>query len=74
MRLYYGSEEDFFDAETRRTVLLTKANKLDVEVVVVPGDPMTSVPGALKKAKIPFLSKPGTESVRGGVEEQQSQE
>ena len=25
-------------------------------------------------AKIPFLSKPGTESVHGGVEEQRSQE
>lgn len=50
VRLYYGSEEDFFDSETRRTALHAKTNGLDVEAVVVPGDHMSSVPGALKQA------------------------
>jgi hypothetical protein len=49
-RLYYGSEEGFFDAETRRTALLAKGKGLDVEAVVVPSDHLSSVPGALKQA------------------------
>jgi dipeptidyl aminopeptidase/acylaminoacyl peptidase len=56
-RLYYGSEEDYFDAETRRTALLAKGKGLDVEAVVVPGDHMGCVPEALKRAVEFFRSK-----------------
>jgi hypothetical protein len=50
VRLYYGSEEGFFDAETRRTALLARKGGLDVEAVVVPGNHHTCVPEALRQA------------------------
>jgi dipeptidyl aminopeptidase/acylaminoacyl peptidase len=48
-RLYYGSEEGFFDASTRRTALLAKGRGLDVEAVIVPGDHSSCVPEALRQ-------------------------
>jgi dienelactone hydrolase len=50
IRLYYGTEEGFFDSETRRTALLAKAKGLDAEAMAVPGDHLTSVPGGLRLA------------------------
>ncbi len=44
-RLYHGSQEYYFDDESRRTALLARGKGLDVEAVVVPGDHMSSVPG-----------------------------
>ena len=55
-RLYYGKEEFYFDAETRRTALLAKGKGLDVDAVVVPGDHMSSVPPAMEQA-IDFFRK-----------------
>src|SRR5262245_41564775 len=49
-RLYYGSKETYFAAETQRTALLAKGKGLDVEAVVVPGNHMSCVPEALKQA------------------------
>jgi dipeptidyl aminopeptidase/acylaminoacyl peptidase len=57
VRLFHGSEETFFDAETRRTALLAKGRGLDVEAVVVPGDHFSSVPGALQQAIAFFRQK-----------------
>jgi dipeptidyl aminopeptidase/acylaminoacyl peptidase len=56
-RLYYGSEEGYFDAETRRTAMLAKAGGLDVEAVVVPGDHNGCVPEALRQAVRFFRTK-----------------
>jgi len=56
-KLYYGSQEDFFDADTRRTALLAKARGLDVDGVVVPGDHFSCVPEALRQAIAFFRSK-----------------
>jgi hypothetical protein len=55
-RLYYGTEEPFFDAETRRTAQLAREKGLDVEAEKVPGDHMSSVPGALARA-VAFFRK-----------------
>src|SRR5207248_6480664 len=49
-RLYYGSEERYFEPETQRTAGLSKAKGLDVETAVVPGDHMNCVPGAIAKS------------------------
>jgi dienelactone hydrolase len=49
-RLYYGSQEIFFDKETRRTALLAKEKGLDVEAAKIPGDHFSSVPQAMKQA------------------------
>jgi dipeptidyl aminopeptidase/acylaminoacyl peptidase len=56
-RLYRGSEESFFDEETRRTALLAKGKGLDVEAIVVPGDHMSCVPEALRQAIEFFRSR-----------------
>ena len=55
-RLYYGSQETVFDAETRRTAQLAKSAGLDVEAVAIPGDHFSSVPEALRQA-IEFFRK-----------------
>jgi acetyl esterase/lipase len=57
VRLYYGSQEGFFDAETRRTALLAAGRDLDVVATVVPGDHMGCVPEALRQAALFFRSK-----------------
>jgi dipeptidyl aminopeptidase/acylaminoacyl peptidase len=49
-RLYYGSEDTFFDADTRRTAQLARGRGLDVEAVQVPGNHHTFVPEALRQA------------------------
>jgi hypothetical protein len=49
-RLYYGTQEPFFDEATRRTAGLAKQKGLDVEAVRIPGDHFSSVPQALKQA------------------------
>lgn len=56
-RLYYGSEEPYFDKETRRTAGLAKKAGLDVEAMKVPGDHMSCVPLAMKQAIQFFQSK-----------------
>ncbi len=49
-RIFYGSEESFFDAESRRTAALAREKGLDVEAVTVRGDHLTSVPAAMEQA------------------------
>jgi dipeptidyl aminopeptidase/acylaminoacyl peptidase len=56
VRLYYGSQEGFFDASSRRTAELAKGKGLDVEAVRVPGNHNSHVPAAMKQS-IEFFKK-----------------
>ena len=50
VRLYYGTQEDWADAPSRRTALLAKEKRLDVAAVRVPGDHRSHVPEAIKQS------------------------
>ncbi len=50
VRLYYGSKEDFFDADSRRTAMLAAEKGLDVKAEQVPGDHQSSVPEGMQRA------------------------
>ena len=56
VRLYYGTQEDWADAPSRRTALLAKEKRLDVAAVRVPGDHRSHVPEAIKQS-IEFFRK-----------------
>jgi dipeptidyl aminopeptidase/acylaminoacyl peptidase len=56
VRLYYGTQEAFFDASSRRTAELAKGKDLNVEAVRVPGNHNTHVPAAMKQS-IEFFKK-----------------
>jgi hypothetical protein len=44
MRIYYGTKERFFAAESNETARIARARSLDVETLAVPGDHFTAVP------------------------------
>jgi hypothetical protein len=56
VRLYYGTEEAFFDANSRRTAELAKGKGLDVEAVRVTGNHNSHVPAAMKQS-VEFFKK-----------------
>ena len=47
VRIFYGSEEMFFAASSKKTALKAKAGQIDVEAISVPGDHFTSVAPAI---------------------------
>jgi len=56
LRLYYGTQEGWADASSRRTAELAKGKGLDVEAVRVPGDHFSHVPAAIRES-IEFFNK-----------------
>jgi dipeptidyl aminopeptidase/acylaminoacyl peptidase len=48
VRIYYGSEENYFDLTSRRTAELARAHGLDVEALAVDGNHNTHVPASIK--------------------------
>ncbi len=57
VRLYYGSQEFFFAANSQKTAQLAKAAGLDVEAVSVPGDHLTMAEPAMRQAIAFFQQK-----------------
>lgn len=55
-RLYYASDEFLLAGPTQRTAQLARAKGQDVTAVAVPGNTMTSLPGAMKQC-IDFFRK-----------------
>jgi dipeptidyl aminopeptidase/acylaminoacyl peptidase len=61
LRIYYGSEENYFFATTRRMVELARKHNLDVEALMVDGNHNTHVPASIKLS-IEFFRKMGEKS------------
>jgi dipeptidyl aminopeptidase/acylaminoacyl peptidase len=57
VRLYYGSQEDFFEDSSEETAKLARKAGLDVQAVRVPGNHMTAVAPAMRQAITFFQSK-----------------
>lgn len=57
LRIYYGSQEPFFAADSQRIAHLAKAAGLDVEAQTVPGDHFTMVDPAIQLAVAFFRQK-----------------
>lgn len=56
MRLFFGSQEQFFAQQTNETAKRAKEKKLDVAAVQIPGDHFTSVDPAIRQA-LAFFSQ-----------------
>ncbi len=56
-RLYYGTEEAFFQVTTPQTAAIAREAGLDVEAVAVPGNHFGAVPGEIALAIAFFRSK-----------------
>jgi acetyl esterase/lipase len=62
-RLYYGSQEEFFDLPTQETARRARTTGLDVEAVRVDGDHFSAVPEAMEQA-ITFFEQQMSGSTR----------
>ena len=54
VRVYYGGQEILFIASSQKLAKLARSHNLDVEAISVPGDHLSSTPGAIQQAIVFF--------------------